>query len=60
VITGLGAVSAYGWDVDALWNGLLSGRTAIGTLACFAGEGHRTDVSAEVGDPPAGLPERYP
>jgi 3-oxoacyl-(acyl-carrier-protein) synthase len=28
VITGLGAVSAYGWDVDALWDGLLSGRTA--------------------------------
>lgn len=60
VITGLGAVSAYGWGVDALWNGLLSGRTAIGTLGCFAGEGHRTDVSAEVGDPPAGVAERYP
>jgi 3-oxoacyl-[acyl-carrier-protein] synthase II len=60
VISGLGAVSAYGWGVDALWNGLLSGRTAIGTLGCFAGEGHRTDVSAEVGDPPAGLAERYP
>ena len=28
VVTGLGAVSACGWGVDALWDGLLSGRSA--------------------------------
>ena len=60
VVTGLGAVSAFGWGVDALWRGLLSGESAIGALLRFAGEGHRTDVSAEVGPPPAGTVERYP
>lgn len=60
VVTGLGAVSAYGWGVEALWQGLLSGRTAIGPLRRFADEGHRTDVSAEVGDAPTGMSERYP
>ncbi len=27
-IVGLGAVSGYGWGVDALWNGLLSGKSS--------------------------------
>ena len=27
-IVGLGAVSGYGWGVDSLWNGLLSGKSA--------------------------------
>ncbi len=34
-ITGLGAVSGYGWGVDPLWRGLLSGRTAIGDFRRF-------------------------
>ena len=27
-ICGVGAVTGYGWDVEALWNGVLSGRSA--------------------------------
>jgi 3-oxoacyl-[acyl-carrier-protein] synthase II len=55
VVTGLGAVSAWGWGVDPLWAGLLSGRTAIGPLRRFAGEGHRTGVAAEVPAAPEAL-----
>lgn len=58
VVTGLGAVSAWGWGVDPLWRGLLSGRTAIGPLRRFAGEGHRTSVAAEAPPMPAELERR--
>jgi 3-oxoacyl-[acyl-carrier-protein] synthase II len=34
-ITGLGAVSALGLDVDALWRGLASGRDGIGPIERF-------------------------
>lgn len=54
VVTGLGAVSAWGWGVEPFWRGLLSGRTGIGPLRRFAGEGHRTSVAAEA---PAAPPE---
>ena len=47
-VTGLGAVSAFGWGVEALRRGLAAGETAIGPLRRFAGEGHRTAVAAEV------------
>ena len=47
-VSGLGAVSAWGWGVEPLWRGLMSGKTAIGPLARFAGQGHRTAVAAEV------------
>lgn len=60
VVTGLGAVSAWGWGVEPLWQGLLSGRSAIGALRRFAGEGHRTAVSAEAPEPPDGLGTRLP
>jgi 3-oxoacyl-(acyl-carrier-protein) synthase len=47
-VTGLGAVSAFGWGVEALRRGLAAGETAIGPLHRFAGEGHRTAVAGEV------------
>ena len=28
-ICGIGAVTGYGWGVDALWSGVLSGRSAV-------------------------------
>lgn len=60
-VTGLGAVSAWGWGVEPLWRGLASGRTAIGPMTRFAGEGHRTAVAAEVPDePPAEVLRRFP
>ncbi|MDX2000767.1 MAG: beta-ketoacyl-[acyl-carrier-protein] synthase family protein [Thermoanaerobaculia bacterium] len=55
VVTGLGAVSAWGWGVAPLWQGLLSGRTAIGSFDRFATAGHRTQVAAQAPEPPAAV-----
>src|SRR3954468_1708777 len=54
VITGLGAVSAFGWGVPALRTGLRSNRTAIGPFQRFDHTRHRTHVAGEVppGPPP--------
>ncbi len=54
VITGLGAVSAFGWGVPALREGLRSRRTAIGPFQRFDHTRHRTHVAGEVPEgPPA-------
>lgn len=55
VITGLGAVSAWGWGVTALHAGLRSGRTAIRPFQRFDHTRHRTHVAGEV--PPGPPPE---
>ena len=52
-ITGLGAVSGYGWGVEALWRGALSGQTAIRGFSRFDHAGYRTHVAAQVPDAPA-------
>ncbi len=54
VITGIGAVSAWGWDVPALWRGLSSGASGIALPRRFDSSGHRTRV---VGEVPAAAPE---
>ena len=48
VVTGLGAVSAWGWGQDALWQGLVSGETAISRLSRVSVDGLRTRVAAQV------------
>lgn len=55
VITGLGAVSAWGWGVALLREGLRSGRTGIGPFQRFDHRRHRTHVAGEVppGPPPS-------
>ena len=55
VITGLGAVSAFGWGVAALHAGLKAGRTGIGPFQRFDHSRHRTHVAGEV--PPGPPPE---
>lgn len=60
VVTGLGAVSAWGWGIAPFWRGVLSGRTGIGPLRRFAGEGHRTAVAAEAPSAPRELIRRFP
>lgn len=52
-VTGLGAVSAFGWSAAALWDGLRAGRHAIGTFSRFDASPHRTHLAAEV-PPPSG------
>jgi 3-oxoacyl-[acyl-carrier-protein] synthase II len=54
VVTGIGAVSGFGWGVDALWRGLESGESAIGESTVFDTRGQRTHVAAEVGVPDSG------
>ncbi len=51
VVTGLGAVTPFGWGVEALWQGARRGITAIGPFTRFDASRHRTHVAAQV---PAG------
>ena len=47
-ITGLGAVSGFGWGVGAFWQGLLAGATAIRDFRRFDHSAFRTHVASEV------------
>ena len=54
VVTGMGACSAAGWGVDALWASLRAGHTAISAFSRFDHSRQRTHVAGEVSaDPPA-------
>ena len=48
VVTGLGAVSPLGWSLASFWDGLRSGKTAVGPFDRFDHSGHRTHVAAQV------------
>jgi 3-oxoacyl-[acyl-carrier-protein] synthase II len=48
VVTGVGAVTAFGWGAAPLWEGLRRGVAAIGPVARFDATHHRTHLSAEV------------
>lgn len=54
VVTGLGAVSPWGWSCDALWRGLQSAQTRITTFDRFDASTHRTRLAGQV---PAAPPE---
>lgn len=59
-VTGIGAVSAWGWGVEALWSGVCSGRTAIGNFDRFPHEDYRTHLAAQVPEPLDGAePQRF-
>jgi 3-oxoacyl-[acyl-carrier-protein] synthase II len=51
VVSGAGAVSGFGWGVEALWQGLRAGATSIRPFSRFDHAGHRTHVAAEVPPP---------
>ena len=62
VVSGIGAVSGFGWGVEPLWAGLRAGATAIRPFVRFDSSQHRTRLAAEVpaapptpGATPAGL-----
>ena len=59
-VTGVGAVSAWGWGAEVLWRGLASGTTAIRRPDRFDTSGYRTRVAGEVPDPPADVGARFP
>ncbi|MBN2527841.1 MAG: beta-ketoacyl-ACP synthase II [Deltaproteobacteria bacterium] len=48
VITGLGAVSPLGLDVDSLWKGLISGQSGIDYITHFDTENFATKIAGEV------------
>lgn len=52
VVTGLGAVSAFGWGAEALEAGLGSGATAIGPFDRFDNRRFPTHTAAQVPPPP--------
>src|SRR4030095_1927037 len=63
VVTGLGTVSPLGWSLESVWDGLRSGRTAIGPFDRFDHSGHRTHIAAQVDltaepERPRGKPRR--
>jgi 3-oxoacyl-(acyl-carrier-protein) synthase len=60
VITGMGAVCAWGWGVPALREGLSTGRTAIAPFGRFDHARHRTHVAGEVPDGPGPSFDRGP
>jgi nodulation protein E len=49
-ITGLGAVSALGVGVAALWDGLLAGRSGVGPITRFDADGYLARAAAQVPD----------
>lgn len=48
VITGLGPITAFGLGMDALWDGVVSGRSAIARISVFDPSGFPCHVAAEV------------
>jgi hypothetical protein len=48
VVTGLGAVTPYGWGVEPLWEGILGGVTRVAPFTRFDATRHRTHLAAEV------------
>lgn len=48
VITGLGVVSGLGTGVDALWEGLVDGRSSLGPIERFDARGFRSRLAGEV------------
>lgn len=56
MVTGIGAVSGFGWGIEPLWRGLLANLTAIRDFDRFDHSRHRTHVAAQVPDPPPPLP----
>jgi len=54
VVTGIGAVSAFGWSARELWQGLVENRVAIDEPKHFDTTGQRTAIAAEVPERGAG------
>ncbi|MDY7095417.1 MAG: beta-ketoacyl-[acyl-carrier-protein] synthase family protein [Acidobacteriota bacterium] len=60
VITGIGAVTGWGWNADALWQGLRSGQAAIHPAKNFSTRGQRTEVASEAPPEPPELARSFP
>jgi 3-oxoacyl-[acyl-carrier-protein] synthase II len=56
VVTGLGAVSSLGSNLEETWNGLTAGRCGIGPITLFDSTLFRTHLAAEIKALPSGFP----
>lgn len=50
VVTGMGIISPYGIGVDALWNALTEGKSAIGLITAFDASEMGSKIAGEVKD----------
>jgi len=50
VITGMGAISPLGSDLNTLWNNLISGKSGVSTITSFDASELSTRIAAEVRD----------
>ena len=55
-VTGLGAITPIGEDVESTWESMLLGRSGVGPISLFDTEGYRTTIAAEV---PGWDPEQH-
>ena len=50
VVTGLGAVTPLGNDVQTYWDGLVAGRSGVGSMSAYDATGNAVRIAAEVKD----------
>jgi 3-oxoacyl-[acyl-carrier-protein] synthase II len=50
VVTGMGAVSSYGNEVEAIWEGVVAGKSAVGNIKGFDASQFTTHFAAEIAD----------
>jgi 3-oxoacyl-[acyl-carrier-protein] synthase II len=50
VVTGMGAVTPVGMDVESTWRSVLGGVSGVGPITLFDPTGYRTTIAAEVSD----------
>ena len=50
VVTGLGAITPIGNDVESFWNGLKNGTVGIGPVTTFDTTEYKAKLAAEVKD----------
>ena len=50
VVTGLGAVTPIGNDVESFWNGVKEGKVGIGPITRFDTTGYKATLAAELKD----------
>ena len=50
VVTGIGAVTPIGLNIDEFWQGLITGRSGVGTITLFDSAKYPIKIAAEVKD----------
>ena len=48
VVTGMGAITPLGLNVEEFWNGVKEGRIGFGPITKFDAEGYKASLAAEV------------